>query len=380
MLPFLLLVLFFSLLRLEKESLVLGKKTSFPFLVAISFPLALIAPFYFVFLALLLALVFVFWERKLSWSNFSNFFIGEFLPVGLVCLAFQLLSSIGKLVDTPAFLAALLLVLFFFSRLTLQALMNLPSPFYHFAAYYRYELDFIGRELLYSLTLGYLFYLLFLEYGYWSCLVYFLYLPYLFIWARERRLAEEDEEFLWAIYQTIQTSEPGLSERISRVKDMALKIGYSLGLSFDSLFNLVLGSAFVHLAKISQDQFSLESFLEKDKEEEGVPFHARLGAEVLEAVSSTKKLAEIVYNHHRPFFLHKSRARQEGSLPLEARVIFLLNTFDELVHDSREPLRPEEAWRTIQKDQGFLYDPKLVRQLRRVLEEEGFFKTRLSRV
>jgi len=376
LLPFLLLAGFFSLLKLEKKSLILDKKTNFPFLAAISFPLALIAPFYFVFFVLLLALALVFWERKLSWDNFSNFLVVEFLPVAFVYLAFHLLSVVGWLADTPAFLTSLLLALFFFSRLTLEALMSLPSPFYPFASYYRYEFDFIGGELLYTLTLGYLFYLLFLNYGFWASLVYLLYLPYLFIWSRERELNEEDEEFLLAIYQAIESSEPGLKQKIERVKDLSLKIGSSLGLPSRSLFNLALSSSFVHLAEVSLDKFSLESFLEKDKEEEGLPFHARFGAEVLESTPSTKEIAAIVYNHHRPFFLHKSRAKDEGSLPIEARIIFLVNAFDDLVHDSRDPLRPEEAWRTIQKDQGFLYDPKLVRQLRKVLEEEGFFQRR----
>lgn len=374
--PFFLLSLFFSLLRFKKESLILKKEAFFPFLAAISFPLALLAPYYFIFFASLLPQLYVFWERNLPWSDFSNSFLKEFLPVSLAYLAYHFLSLIGWLADTPALLAFLLLIVFFLARLALQALLNLPSSTYSFSAYYRYEFDFSGRDLIFSLLLGYLFYLLFLDYHFWASLIYLLYLPYLFLWIRKEQLAREDEEFLLAIYYSIQTSESGLDEQINRVRNLATKIGFSLGLPLNSIINLILGSAYVHLAEISLDRFSLESFLEKDKEEEGVPYHARLGAQVLEATSLTKKLAQIVYNHHRPFFLHKSKVREEGSLPLEARIIFLVNAFDELVYDSRNLLRPEEAFRTIQKDQGFLYDPKLVRQLRKVLEEEGFFKSR----
>lgn len=374
LLPFLLITFFFSLLRLEKESLVLEKKTFFPFLAAISFPLALIAPFYFIFLSLLIPQLFVYWERNISWSDFSDSFLVEFLPVAMVYLAFQILSLIGWLADTPSFLAFILLIVFLVVRLAFQALLNLPSSNYPFSAFYRYEYELSGRDLIFSLFLGYLFYLLFFDYRFWSSVAYVLYLPYLFFWIRRRQLIREEEEFLLAVYYSIMNSDSDLGKQIVRVKDLVLKIGFSLGLPLESMFNLILSTAFVHLAEISLDRFSLETFLEKDKEEEGVPYHARLGAKVLESASSNKKLAQIVYNHHRPFFLHKSRAKEEGSLPLEARIIFLVNAFDELVHDSRNPLRPEEAWRTIQKDQGFLYDPKLVRQLRKVLEEEGFFK------
>ncbi len=376
--PFFVLSLIFSLLRLKKESLVLGKKVIFPFLAAISFPLALTAPFYFIFFALLLPQLFVFWERNLPWSDFSNSFLEEFLPVSLVYLAFHILSPIGWLADTPSLLAFLLLIIFFLARLIFQAISNLPSSNYSFSAYCRYEFDFSGRDLIFSLLLGYLFYLLFLDYRFLSSIVYLLYLPYLFLWINNNQLTKENEEFLLAIYYSIKTSDSGLSEQIDRVKNLVSKIGFSLGLPLHSIFNLILSSGLVHLAEISLDRFSLESFLERDNEEEGVPYHARLGAKVLESATSTRKLAQIVYNHHRPFFLHKSRVREEGSLPLEARIIFLASAFDELVHDSRNPLRPEEAWRTIQKDQGFLYDPKLVRQLRKVLEEEGFFRFRKS--
>ncbi len=378
--PFLLLSFFFSIIRLKKENLILERKVLFPFLPAVSYPLAMIGPFYFVFLALLFPQLFVFWERNLSWSDFSNSFLEEFLPVGLVYVVFHLLTLVGWLADVPSLVGFLLLIIFLLVRLAFRAFSNLPSPIYPFSAYFRYEFEFVGRELVFSLLLGYLFYLLYLDYRFWSALVYLLYLPYLFLWVKSRQLVEEDEEFLLAIYYSIMNSESGLGEKIKRVRDLASKIGFSLGISLDCMVNLILSTAFVHLAEISLDRFSLESFFGKDKEEKGVPYHARFGAQVLESVPSVHKLAQIVYNHHRPFFLHKSKIREKGALPLEARIIFLVDAFDELVYDSRNPLRPEEAWRTIQKDQGFLYDPKLVRQLRKVLEEDGFFKPRKTLV
>jgi response regulator RpfG family c-di-GMP phosphodiesterase len=86
-----------------------------------------------------------------------------------------------------------------------------------------------------------------------------------------------------------------------------------------------------------------------------VPFHARVGAEIIDHVDYLKDVSSIIKFHHDHY------ADTKIDVPLEAGIIHLADAFDHLVNDSK--LSKKEALNKLGADKGLVYDPKALRAL-----------------
>ncbi len=286
------------------------------------------------------------------------------LTRGIFLFLFPLLKSLS--------LAAFISLLFFF--LFKLFLLSVGSLFEYDGAlksFYRSHLSFSGKELAVSLLLGYWFSLLFKSGSWWAVLVFLLFIPFVFLEEKLRGVENLENSLFRVIFKL--TSEE--KERIERITNLVRLVGISMGIYGKPLENLVKSSLLQDFAFSGVDEYSLDYMLEKEgSREEGMPLHAKLAGESFLGVEGFEEIGENILKHHRPFFHHKKKVDEWGKIPLGARIIHAVSTYDSLVNGEREEaLKPAEAWRSLKKDQGFLYDPKVLRHLRRVLIREGAF-------
>jgi hypothetical protein len=281
---------------------------------------------------------------------------------------FLLLISFLKSFSLTAFIS---LIFFFAFKLFLLSVESLFKFTGSLKIFYKGHFSFSGKELGVSLVLGYWFSLLFKTGGWWSILIFSLFVPFIFLEEKLKRVENLENSLFKVIFKL--TSEE--RERIERVTDLVRLVGISMGIYGRSLENLVKSSLLQDFALSGVDEYSLDYMLEKEgTREEGMPLHAKLAGESFLSVDGFEEIGENILKHHKPFFHHKKKVDEWGKIPLGARIIHVVTSYDSLVNGEGESaLKPSEAWRRLKKDQGFLYDPKVLRHLRKVLIKDGAF-------
>lgn len=362
---FLMVVAFF--LERRRENKLTQEKGMYFLSLSPLFASLLLAPLYisliFYFLAYFLASLFKAKSLPEMESLGEDVFTAT-LTRGTFLFLFPLLNSFSL----AAFISLLFFFLFKLFLLSVESLFESDGALKYF---YRSHLSFSGKELAVSLLLGYWFSLLFKSGSWGAILVFLLFIPFVFLEKRLRGVENLENSLFRVIFKL--TSEE--REKIERITKLVRLVGISMGIYGKSLEDLVKSSLLQDFAFSGVDEYSLDYMLEKEgSREEGMPLHAKLAGESFLGVEGFEEIGENILKHHRPFFHHKKRVDEWGKIPLGARIIYAVSSYESLVSgDREESLKPAEAWRSLKKDQGFLYDPKVLRHLRRVLIREGAF-------
>jgi len=172
-----------------------------------------------------------------------------------------------------------------------------------------------------------------------------------------------------ALASAAETQYPQNCGHAQRVASYAINIAREMGIHGRKL-ELVGYAALLHdLGKIGVDEDSLDSVLETTSQD-GEPPHAVVGAEILEQVEFLRNASNIVRKHHRAF---DGERRSEADHPIAARIINVASYYDKLTHAEKpeKRLTPNQAVTRIRKQQGFRFDPKVVRALTNILQRRG---------
>ncbi|MHB0976710.1 MAG: HD-GYP domain-containing protein [Candidatus Aquicultorales bacterium] len=205
-------------------------------------------------------------------------------------------------------------------------------------------------------SLGILLALLFGTMGIWSGLFFFL--PLIVtrhsfkLYMHIRRVYANT---IKALANTIEAQNPDRHGHAERVTDMAADISRELGI-YGRELELVSYAALLH-------DIGLLGCDEDEIDEEGLD-HAAVGAEIIEQVEYIRNAASMVRAH--------SAAYDEAS-PVGARIISVASRFDDLTNDvdPGNRMTDAQALARIKQDQGFDFDPKVVRALGSVLRKRG---------
>lgn len=175
-----------------------------------------------------------------------------------------------------------------------------------------------------------------------------------------------------ALSSAIEAQNPERLGHAKRVVDYAINIAKEMGVFGDELEAIGYAAVLHDIGKIGteEDPLTLDTILKsqglKDKYS-----HADYGADVLDHVDYLKKVSQIIRKHHEPY--ERMQGLNKKEYPLGARVICVASDFDELVHVESIDLRlsPKEALEKLKKEQGIIYDPKVIRALMSSLEKSG---------
>lgn len=185
------------------------------------------------------------------------------------------------------------------------------------------------------------------------------------------------QDTITALVNTIEAQDHANRGHAERVADFCVDIARELGLYGKKLEDVNYAALLHDIGNLGFEPGTKaeEVFSEIGDEqlERGIPLHALVGADIISQVNYLKGVSGLVKFHHFPFQdVIKNRA-EKGKYPIGARIIQVATDFDKMVNNKNpnEKFDFKTALKKIKKDQGFMYDPKVIRAFRRVLKKQG---------
>lgn len=175
---------------------------------------------------------------------------------------------------------------------------------------------------------------------------------------------------IMALSTAIEAHDPSRLGHAERVEGLTIEVGKELGFFGEELELLGYAAALHDIGKLGIDEEPLDSVLQTAGVREKKEDHAELGAEILEEVDYLKSASDIVRKHHQAYV--GERRSMELTHPLGARIIQAVDSYDHLteLRPPSECLPAAQAVENLRRDQGLVYDPKVVRALANVLQKK----------
>lgn len=231
---------------------------------------------------------------------------------------------------------------------------------------------FLGPIYLSLSTLGILLAVMNEGMGFWSLPLFFLPLlvarnsfkSFLDIRGVYRKTVE-------ALANAIEAQNPRRHGHGRRVASYSVDIAKELGIYGHELESIGYAAILHDIGMLGVDEDSLDQLLEQVSSRSGDAPHAMIGAEVIEQVDFLYNSADMIRKHHIPY----DRIRRQDDVGLGSRIINVASHFDKLTKGEllEERLSSYQALNKIKKEQGIMFDPKVVRALANVLRKQGKF-------
>jgi putative two-component system response regulator len=199
---------------------------------------------------------------------------------------------------------------------------------------------------------------------------------------RTAELRRARSEVLERLARAAEYRDDQTGQHTRRVGAMAARLGRALDMPRERVTLLEQTAPLHDLGKIGiPDDVLLKPGSLDDREWEVMKRHTVIGADLLSGGSSDlARTAEYIarYHHERWDGAGYPEGLEGEEIPLEARIVSVVDTFDALVHERpyKEPWPPEDALAEIRDGAGERYDPRVVRaflemsdDLARMLEE-----------
>lgn len=194
------------------------------------------------------------------------------------------------------------------------------------------------------------------------------------------RLIEELDQLSWgtlrALARAIDAKSPWTAGHSERVTNLALDVGWAMGLGSKELAVLHRGGLLHDIGKIGISAALLDKPGDLSEGEiEIMRGHVRLGARILEPIAAYAEVIPIVLHHHEAY---DGTGYPDGlageAISLGARIFSVADVFDALSSDRpyRPGMPPEQAMAHIREQSGLRFDPKVVEAFLRVMAERGF--------
>ncbi len=194
-------------------------------------------------------------------------------------------------------------------------------------------------------------------------------------------IVEGQYETISALMLMLQNAHPYTHGHLERVADLAEAVGLKLGLSRHRA-RLLREAAILHdIGKIAIDETILEKPARLTEEEFAhVKQHSVFGAHILEQCDLFRAMVPWIRHHHeRPDgggYPHRLRAQE---IPLESRIIAVVDAFDAMVggvmaHERRPyraPMTVDEAFNELDRCSGTQFDRDVVRAFKASVIEAG---------
>jgi len=163
-------------------------------------------------------------------------------------------------------------------------------------------------------------------------------------------------------------------EHAARVKQMAIALGKALGLSKNKLDELSLLATFHDIGKIAIDDGILnrQGVLTEDQWKQ-VNRHPEVGYNIAESTPQLSHIAEaILASHERWDGKGYPQGLAGSDIPISARILSVVEAFD-IMHKGcsyKHRLSREEAIAELKKNSGTQFDPRLVEEFIKILENK----------
>jgi diguanylate cyclase (GGDEF)-like protein len=174
-----------------------------------------------------------------------------------------------------------------------------------------------------------------------------------------------------SLEKTLEEKDFDTEAHAKRLKMLALSIGKELKLGSKQLNELSLLSALHDLGKVAvADNILLKPGKLTSEEWKMVKKHPEVGYRIAETTTNLAPIAEgILYHHERWDGKGYPRGLEKKNIPLNARIISIVDSFDAMTHDRpyQATKSKQQAIEELKKCSGTQFDPELVEILIKVL-------------
>ena len=186
-----------------------------------------------------------------------------------------------------------------------------------------------------------------------------------------RKELDSSENIIMTLTTALESKDPRTIGHVHRVAAYAARLCAKLGLSGAERETVVKGAMLHDLGMIGVPDHLLTALPSNDEERGRVADHTRMGASILEPLTTFAQFVPIVRWHHERF---DGRGYPDGlkgdEIPLEAQIVGIANRFDEIHHESS--LSEAEAMgQLVAEAEGGAFDPELVKFFAASLDEDA---------
>lgn len=181
-----------------------------------------------------------------------------------------------------------------------------------------------------------------------------------------RNIQISEREIISTLSEVVEKRDLSTAHHIKRVSEYAFIMSKNVGLDNEMCKKIKIACMMHDVGKIGVcDQILLKPSILNAEEFEKIKEHSKIGHCILENSSMPimKIAAEIALSHHERWdgTGYPNRLK-ELSIPLNARIISVLDVFDALTHKRiyKEPWSLEESFDYIRSQSGKMFDPRLV--------------------
>jgi diguanylate cyclase (GGDEF)-like protein len=186
-------------------------------------------------------------------------------------------------------------------------------------------------------------------------------------WMYRRKLLERQSissSIISSLEKTLQEKSQETEEHAFRMKELALKLGNTLGLKENKLNELSLLAALHDIGKVV---ISNEILMKKgeltEKEWEMMKRHPEVGYNICSSSPQLQPIAEGILSHHEWWDgSGYPRGLKGEEIPLTSRIISIVDAYDVMTHDRcyKKAVSKEEAVNELKRCSGTQFDPSLV--------------------
>lgn len=183
---------------------------------------------------------------------------------------------------------------------------------------------------------------------------------------RQAHVVDGQRQTVWALSKLTDQggfTDPGHAARVAR---LAVPVGRQVGLSEPLLKDLEYAALLHDLGQLSLQRpipggaTTHTSALDQRRV-------ATAGATLLARTAELSRVATVVAHQATPYW----RLEQLGDIPMASRIVRVINAYDDLAGVSLDSATRMRALQRLRLGMGYDYDPKVLRELCRVLVRDG---------
>lgn len=185
-----------------------------------------------------------------------------------------------------------------------------------------------------------------------------------------RKELDSSENIIMTLTTALESKDPRTIGHVHRVAAYASHLCDKLGMSGEEKETVIKGAMLHDLGMIGVPDHLLGGTGTTDEERERIADHTRMGASILEPMTTFRQFVPIVRWHHERF---DGRGYPDGlrgdEIPLEAQIVGIANRFDEIHHE--RPITETEAMEQLLAEAAEgAFDPELTKLFSSSLDEE----------
>ena len=186
-----------------------------------------------------------------------------------------------------------------------------------------------------------------------------------------RKELDSSENIIMTLTTALESKDPRTSGHVHRVASYAGRLCDKLGFSADEKEVVIKGAMLHDVGMIGVPDHLLTTSPETDEERGRVADHTRMGASILEPMTTFREFVPIVRWHHERWDGTGYPDGLKGdAIPLEAQIVALANRFDEIHHET--PITESAAVQQLSAEaEAGAFNPELVKYFAGALDEES---------